>query len=1046
MKGCTKAIIATSIASILSTSYAAITERPIAGKVYDDVLIHEGTFQDSDLGITKNYYFNGGVIFDASENELVPAVLVHNWGSSKNTPGYYDTKSNFIIGNGKDFIAKNYRGYSDLQVNEGTTLSIEGKGKVILESGMIDNEDFDPSQSAIDVEDYGRLEIRSQSMSIHNKRDDRCNAGSIFTVNSGAIDIDLSKTFVEEKVSFGIFADAPGENTETKVKINADEGINISTYFRDGIPLSEYDLQGAGIYLQAPSLKAKTSSILESKNGSVNVDAQSFGYYSFGNVNSRIISKDKNVVILGRLKPGIFLEAGADYTEENVLEIYAGNNVKISSDNDIGVKLYGVNEDDNLLLNINAGNDLSVVGDEYGIYSQYGKVRTYSKLLSITTKKNQRSLYILKGSSVISTVEDIATIYDETFVDGGTFSLTSPTSIFKNKISAINGGTIKLESLTSFGASLDCDPANPIMVADTNSSIKGVFGRSVIDGTISSKHGSLLDLSLSHGSIFTGATSNGAETASEGSINLSLEGSSKWRLSDNSSMSKLVLTNSSIDFSALQSNPLTHQYRNLKTRALEGSNGTLHMSIDLEKESAENFTLDQLDILGNASGSLKVGLSIQGEEFPENKSHSNNWLVAQGSGSNLTITNLFGGSTFSGRGMVTVWNLGFVKEGDEALLDTDEGRQQISTQTNGNDKGKWYLVKSENSQPDPGPSPDPTPNPNPPTPPLPPEVDDNITIGTSSGQAEAYQADMEDLRKRTGEVRYGAQDGGWVSVFGKKDSVKASGTAGFKQEIYGLNIGVDRLVHADEDSAWLLGGAFRYSNADQKGLGSGYTTGTLQEYSGKLYATWMHDKGSYANFVLQAGRYEQELEGFDNTGMDKSKADYGTWGFSASVEVGHMFSFDGGVDDRRWFNHWFVEPQLQLSYFLAKGADYTTSTGLKVDQGNADFLTGRAGFVLGKKFNYGTIDDQDRRYFQVALLGGVKHEFLGGDQTISYTGVDGAKASVHAGDIDGTRFYYGVNCDWQVTDNFRLYAQASREEGDRYTKDYDISIGGKQLF
>lgn len=159
-----------------------------------------------------------------------------------------------------------------------------------------------------------------------------------------------------------------------------------------------------------------------------------------------------------------------------------------------------------------------------------------------------------------------------------------------------------------------------------------------------------------------------------------------------------------------------------------------------------------------------------------------------------------------------------------------------------------------------------------------------------------------------------------------------------------------------------------------------------------------------------------------------------------------MFSFDGGVDDRRWFNHWFLEPQLQLSYFLAKGADYTTSTGLKVDQGNADFLTGRAGFVLGKKFNYGTVDDLDRRYFQVALLGGVKHEFLGGDQTISYTGVDGAKASVHAGDIDGTRFYYGVNCDWQVTDNFRLYAQASREEGDRYTKDYDISIGGKLLF
>ena len=526
-----------------------------------------------------------------------------------------------------------------------------------------------------------------------------------------------------------------------------------------------------------------------------------------------------------------------------------------------------------------------------------------------------------------------------------------------------------------------------------------------------------------------------------GTLDLFFNNKSRWTVTGNSYLTNLTANNDAcIDLTNAGAND---QWNKVTTKKLNGSNGIVNFGINLETESDTNVHVNQLIVNDKAEGTLKAQVTFLGTNISPDKTHSVNWLVSQGNDSDLTLTNLSGGTTFSGRGMLTVWNLGFVKEGDEALLDTDEGRQQISTQTNGNGKGKWYLVKSEHSQPDPNPNPNP---PTPPvTPPLPPEVNDNITIGTSSGQAEAYQADMEDLRKRTGEIRYGAQDGGWVSVFGKKDSVKASGTAGFKQEIYGLNIGVDRLVHADEDSAWLFGGAFRYSDADQKGLGSGYTTGTLQEYSGKLYATWMHDKGSYADFVLQAGRYEQELEGFDNTGMDKSKADYGTWGFGASVEVGHMFSF-GGVDDRRWFNHWFVEPQLQLSYFLAKGADYTTSTGLKVDQGNADFLTGRAGFVLGKKFNYGTIDDLDRRYFQVALLGGVKHEFLGGDQTISYTGVDGAKASVRAGDIDGTRFYYGVNCDWQVTENFRLYAQASREEGDRYTKDYDISIGGKLLF
>lgn len=560
-----------------------------------------------------------------------------------------------------------------------------------------------------------------------------------------------------------------------------------------------------------------------------------------------------------------------------------------------------------------------------------------------------------------------------------------------------------------------------------------------IKGDMTTTNGSL-SMSMKDNGKFTGAA-NGTQ------LDLTFGDKSAWYLIADSSVTSLTGKGALINFAGLpdQGEAVhTSQYRKLQTQAFKGTGNTLAMHIDLANETAEQKLLDQFVVTGKAEGTHVAQITF--DSLDDVKTNSINWLISQGEGSNMTITNRDGGNTFSGRGMVSVWSLGFVKIGEETLLDTVEGRQQISTQTNGNGKGEWYLVKSEHSQPDPVPNPNPNPPTPPVTPPLPPEVIDNITIGTSSGQAEAYQADMEDLRKRTGEVRYGAQDGGWISVFGKKDSVKASGTAGFKQEIYGLNIGVDRLVHADEDSAWLLGGAFRYSDADQKGLGSGYTTGTLQEYSGKLYATWMHDKGSYADFVLQAGRYVQELEGFDNTGMDKSKADYGTWGFGASVEVGHMFSLGGGVDDRRWFNHWFVEPQLQLSYFLAKGADYTTSTGLKVDQGNADFLTGRAGFVFGKKFNYGTIDDLDRRYFQVTLLGGVKHEFLGGDQTISYTGVNGAKASVRAGDIDGSRFYYGVNCDWQVTDNFRLYAQASREEGDRYTKDYDISIGGKLLF
>lgn len=465
--------------------------------------------------------------------------------------------------------------------------------------------------------------------------------------------------------------------------------------------------------------------------------------------------------------------------------------------------------------------------------------------------------------------------------------------------------------------------------------------------------------------------------------------------------------------------------------SLSGNNGLLIFDMNLAEETVENVYTDQVIVTKEATGSHEVNFNfINGlNGVAADKFHSENWIISQGEGSTMTLTGPGGSPSFTGRGMISLWSLAFVPEGEEYKLDSDEDRDSLTNTSNG--AGHWYLIRENQNVPDPD---------------LPPEIDQNITIGTSTGQALAYMADLEDLRKRIGEVRYGAQSGAWVKAFAKKDNVSASGGRGFEQDVYGINVGLDALAGTTESSSWLLGGAFRYARADQDGIGIASTSGNLDEYSVKAYATWMHEKGSYADFVLQAGRYEQELSGLDNTGSGSSHADYGTWGFGASVEVGHMFSFAEDADDRRWFNHFFIEPQLELSYFHARGADYSTSTGLRISQDNADFLTGRAGLVLGKKFNYGSIDQLDRRFFQFALIGGVKHEFLGGDQNIGYTGVDGVHTTVHADDIDGTRFYYGLNFDWQISDSCRIFAQFDREEGDHYTKEYDFSIGAKWSF
>ena len=593
------------------------------------------------------------------------------------------------------------------------------------------------------------------------------------------------------------------------------------------------------------------------------------------------------------------------------------------------------------------------------------------------------------------------------------------------------GGTFKLEANS---ANLSAENLFHLENSNTIANFTAITGN--LKGNISSDTYAKLNISLGGDDIgsltWTGQSSivnNEDENAScsECGINLTLKPNSIWNMTSSSKLTSLTFgditnestSNSIVDFVSQRLPGQEYSILSVSNLNSASQSGRFILSTDITGDS------DIIE-MKNGEGTIQISFSSI-ENSDSNQNFSNSYFAHQTEGV-LTINGYRG--QVSARGSTQTWQIAYltlnqVNELKSGLL---EPIQDPVNQSDGGE-GYWYLVRpSDQSEI------------------VPPEITDNITIGTSASQALAYMADLEDLRKRIGEVRYGAQSGAWVKAFAKKDNVSASGNRGFEQDVYGINVGLDTLVGTSESASWLVGGAFRYARADQEGIGIDSTSGDLDEYSIKAYATWMHEKGSYADFVLQAGRYEQELNGLDNTGTGASHADYGTWGFGASIEIGHTFSLADDVDDRRWFNHFFIEPQLELSYFHARGADYSTSTGLKVSQDNADFLTGRAGLVLGKKFNYGTEDELDRRYFQLAVIGGVKHEFLGGDQTIRYTGVGGAQACVHADDIDGTRFYYGLNFDWQVSDSFRLYAQFDREEGDHYTKEYDVSVGAKWSF
>lgn len=148
--------------------------------------------------------------------------------------------------------------------------------------------------------------------------------------------------------------------------------------------------------------------------------------------------------------------------------------------------------------------------------------------------------------------------------------------------------------------------------------------------------------------------------------------------------------------------------------SLSGNNGLLIFDMNLAEETVENVYTDQVIVTKEATGSHEVNFNfINGlNGVAADKFHSENWIISQGEGSTMTLTGPGGSPSFTGRGMISLWSLAFVPKGDEDKLDSDEGRDSLTNTSNG--AGHWYLIRENQNVPDPD---------------LPPEIDQNITIG-----------------------------------------------------------------------------------------------------------------------------------------------------------------------------------------------------------------------------------------------------------------------------------------------------------------------------
>ena len=612
-----------------------------------------------------------------------------------------------------------------------------------------------------------------------------------------------------------------------------------------------------------------------------------------------------------------------------------------------------------------------------------GTIKNIGKFTTVTVTDST-----LKVENVDCAVKTSYGSFERSVFTGNNSNITITGSI-KNfnefKIDNTKDNTVEIHSIKGFSKSIaNIQSGTVILHNGISTPYQGKFTINDAEGSASfttqitgnlsnEQEGSISASFNTKESFLTGTADKGT-----GTTTLAFANGARWNMTGNSTLSSLTLDgDATVDLTTDRQGE-TAAFRTLTVDSLAGDGGLFTVGASLADGHADQV------VINNAAGAHRLFVLSSGTEPGV---AATDFIVRKQQGTGTFSLANEGGKVDAGL---------YLYE----LASRDLG-------STGNPDGReWYLQRSAGGEKSPT----------------------GETVLGLSGMASAYamyMGQLSDLRERLGEIRHGnGKDGLWVRGFTEEN--RLSGLAGidFSQNFYGTSFGYDHLVEQDENNKWLFGVRGQLTKADQRIDGLHDGSGDSRSYGLAAYATWQHGDGWYADTVLSWDWYDQNLKTrmLDGTRVHGS---YNTYAGGISQEFGRLFRFGEGF---------FIEPQLQLSWYWMKGTDFTTSNGMRVEQDDAYALTGRAGLVLGKKW-----DLSEDRYFQPYLKGGVNHEFMG-DQKVTVNDI------AFSDDLRGTRIYYGAGFDVQFASNARFYAEFEREDGNKASTPWSVSAGLRIAF
>ena len=276
-----------------------------------------------------------------------------------------------------------------------------------------------------------------------------------------------------------------------------------------------------------------------------------------------------------------------------------------------------------------------------------------------------------------------------------------------------------------------------------------------------------------------------------------------------------------------------------------------------------------------------------------------------------------------------------------------------------------------------------------------------------------WRNEIDDMNKRLGELRDSSADanGVWARVYNGKAKF---GNQNITNKYTAFQFGYDHQVAA---GTW-LGGALSWTDGNNDfAVGGGDSS--LLAFTG--YGSKLWDNGMFLDVTGKVGRMKNEFD--ISLASDKSSASYHTNAVSVSAEAGwRLYPMQ---------NSFYVEPQVELMYGHVFGVDYSTSTGVNVEQDSADTLIGRAGVVLGLKCP----DNRGNAYLRASVL----HDWKG-DADFTFSKTAGAARTISE-ELGGTWYEYGIGANFNATKQVHLYADVEAANGGEVDTDYRVNFG-----